>query len=367
MLKAIFSYILIVLGVTALYLSTSKKQMSNISSTRNESTDWWGSQKDVSNGDLLRMSYLSLVPYLHSPSDYVFKDVSNNDTPNNINLYLNGDSYTYKIPATVWQGVNKYTYAWVYNQHIKYQLDTSKKNILILEHSERYVRHFLAGLDVLKLIYDSADGSRHHEYAHLLAENKKKEQHKLLTALFSKEEIDIPLFNKNINQNLEYNLFNYNLLNSIREVKAMMNYNIFKRASGAVVVSKNGDQLFLKETLEKTGKSSSYSYISNDEYNNIVTCVNIIYNHYKQKGFDEIYLAMIPNPVSVLAPERYNSLIPKLQTDTTVQIKFIDYYGANKNQWKKVYHKGDTHWNNYGIQQWIKQVNDTLKRWNTRR
>ena len=51
-------------------------------------------------------------------------------------------------------------------------------------------------------------------------------------------------FNKNMNQNLQYNLFNYNFVFPMFESKALLNFYLFNRASGDVVISKNKKYLF---------------------------------------------------------------------------------------------------------------------------
>lgn len=357
MLKTISTYLFIFLGIGVLYISTSKKMMEKISAVRNESDAWWGVSSSTNKGDLVGMAYLDYVDKFVSKRDYVFhKPVYDGDKE--INLYLHGDSYTFKIPDTAFLALNRYEYAWVYNQHIQYELDSTKKNILILEHAERYITTFYSGLDLLKLVYDKQTGSGYDSIMSDMAMVEKT----VLTATEGDGWLD-KLFNKNINQNLEYNLFNYNGLYAPRYAKAWLNYSLFHRASGNVVVSENGNQLFINETIGRSKKTSSQYPISNDEYDGIVRNLNLLYNYYKAEGFDEVYLAMIPNPVTILQPDGYNMLIPKLQNDARLKIKCIDIYSQYKATDTKIYRPGDTHWNSYGQQLWIDAVNHQLQQW----
>ncbi len=129
-------------------------------------------------------------------------------------------------------------------------------------------------------------------------------------------------------------------------------------------ISDEGDRLFLTETIDSKDICSSYSAITDEEYNNIRNNMNVLYDYYREEGFDEMYISVIPNPVTILEPEGYNGLIPRLQNDTALRMKFIDVYSVFKETDKYIYRPGDTHWNDNGIQLWIQTVNDTLRRWN---
>jgi hypothetical protein len=168
------------------------------------------------------------------------------------------------------------------------------------------------------------------------------------------------LFNKYINQNLQCNLFNYNAMMPMFESKAALNYYLFNRASGDVVISNDRDFLFLKETVSYTGEASSYGPLTGDEVSRLVDNLNTIYDHYRQNGFREVYLSVIPNSATVNQPEGYNGLIPKLQNDVRLRMKVMDAYAAFRNTKERIYLPGDTHWNNAGRQLWLDIVNDTL-------
>ncbi len=355
MAKKILTYILILVGLGILVVSTSRDIMGRISSVRNESDKWWGAHDVNHLGDLVNMAYLDKVEKFHSERDYAFHK-PDYQGPDNVNLYLHGDSYTFKIPDSAFAGVHRYEYAWIYNKHIKYNLDTTKKNILILENAERYVREFFSTLNLFKIVYDSAAGPAYTQTTFI-------QPIQYASMPFIPDSVGA-FFNPNINQNLEYNLFNYNALNAPRVAKATFNYKIFNRASGNVKVSENGKQLYLKETMTPKGIMSSYSPVSEEELTHIINNLNKIYDHYKAEGFDELYLAAIPNPITILETEGYNQLIPRLQNDPRLKIKVIDIYSVYKNADTVLYRPGDSHWYNSGMQLWIKEVNKELIKWN---
>lgn len=370
MLKNIITYLVIIAGVSVLYLSTSKKMMEAIISVRNETDSWWGVHSSDGRGDLVRIGYLDYVKKFNTRRDYEFKKAACNGEPV-INLYLHGDSYTFKIPDTAFACVNRYEYAWMRRRHIQYNLDTTKKNILVLEHTERYVAMFYERIELLSLIYDSVDGSAYNKYMPELAKpNVVNAQHKPtwynhLETLFHRTFRDC--FNKLINQNIEYNLFNYKILNAPRAIKALLNYYVFKRASGDVAVSEDGERLYIKQSTISHGVSGAYYPFTDKEYNHIRNNLNILYKHYRSEGFDEVYFAMIPCPISVLEPQGYNQLVPRLQNDPESEMKFIDIYSLfqDKEVAEKVFRPDDTHWNNIGMQMWISVVNDSLSKWYT--
>jgi len=60
----------------------------------------------------------------------------------------------------------------------------------------------------------------------------------------------------------------------------------------------------------------------------ICNTLNSVYCYYKTKGFEEIYLAIIPNPVTMINPQlgNYNGLIPKLYAVDSLKMRIIDVY-----------------------------------------
>ena len=167
-------------------------------------------------------------------------------------------------------------------------------------------------------------------------------------------------FNKNINQAIQFNVFDYNFIIPMFEYKAALNYYLFNRASGDAVISNDRKYLLLRQTITKTDATSSYSPLQPNESEHIVDALNKIYDYYKSAGFNEVYLSVVPNPVTILQPVGYNNLIPLVQTNTHLKMKVIDLYAVFKHSDQDLYWHGDTHWNYTGIKIWLDMVNRLL-------
>lgn len=159
-------------------------------------------------------------------------------------------------------------------------------------------------------------------------------------------------------------MFNYNFLIFPRQVKAVLNYTLFNRASGDVVISDDGNYLFYKITTMQNNLCSSYDRLGSNEVSTIVASLDTIYDHYKQAGFDEVYFSAIPNPASILQPAPYNNLIPLIQNHPKMKMPSIDMYTLFKQAQEpaSLYRAGDTHWSNRGLHLWLQQVNNILRK-----
>ena len=146
------------------------------------------------------------------------------------------------------------------------------------------------------------------------------------------------------------------------ESKAALNYYLFNRASGDVVISNDRNFLFLKETVSKTDVGSSYYPVSRQDAAHIVDVLNNIYDHYKAAGFAEVYFSVIPNSATIMQPDGYNNLIPMIQNDARLRMKIIDIYTTFKQSNDVYYLPGDTHWNHKGKQLWLDMVNEQVLR-----
>lgn len=348
MVRTALKYILIVVGLAILYLSTSKNMMQQISDARNDNDEWWGSHFAYE-GDLVGMSYLYYEKKFHKPGQRIYKP-KQCDSGKGVNLVIWGDSYTQYFGDTCFCA-DKYQYGRRYFSKLDYTLDSSKRNILIIESTERLVREYFANnrmANEVKLL----------SYKNVLSGIQR--YHKQVnTAAFSIPDVSM-LFNEHINQNIEYNLFNYNFVSPARKMKAWMNYKVFNRASGDAVLSDDADRLFLKETTLKKGNSGYANPLTNEEIDKLVAVFNDLYDRYRNAGFDEVYLSLIPNAVAIYQPENYNMLIPRIQQHASLKMKCIDIYTVFRQHPDDMYWRGDTHWSNKGADEWLKIVNRIL-------
>ncbi len=351
MLKKILSYIFIIIGLFFLWASTSRNAMQYISQKR-DNNEWWGSYQCLK-GDLVSMAYLDIVKRFNPLPENENANRAAYNVPKSTILYLHGDSYSRHLSDSDFAGVRKYIPI-DRNHGINYHLDTANKNILLIEISERYFRLYFSGLQILDEVCDSVIKKK------TIAWSQDNEYPAITEASILPKIGVSDLFNKYINQNLQCNLFNYNFMMPLFESKAALNYYVFNRASGDVVISNDHNYLFLKETVTKTGINSSFSPLQDDEINKLVHNLNTAYDHYKSTGFKEVYLSIIPNSATILQPAGYNNLIPLLQSNPGLKIKIIDIYTVFKKTYESVYLPGDTHWNNKGRQLWLKTVNEKL-------
>jgi hypothetical protein len=353
MFKKILSYFFIVFGLVVLWASTSRTAMQYITQHR-DNEKWWGAYPCL-HGDLVSLSYLDFVQRFYSPRDNTpARTVTCNGQKNTV-LYLHGDSYSRRLGDSNFACVQ--TYIPIDRNHgANYHLDSSKKNILLIEISERYFRPYFSSLQMLDEVCDSVIKKKNIALKYLRVQPDTR-----CASVIPGFHVN-DLFNKFINQNLQCNLFNYNFIMPMFESKAALNYYLFNRASGDVVISGDRNFLFLKETVTRTDVGSSYYPVSQNDITNMVNNLNTIYDHYKQNGFKEVYLSVIPNSATIMQPAEYNGLIPQLQSDTRLKIKVIDVYSAFKRSQDVLYLPGDTHWNHKGRQIWLDMINEQLSK-----
>ncbi len=351
MLKRIFRDILIVSGLILLWASTSRTAMKYLSDKRDNNT-WWGTYQCL-NGDLVSMAHLDAVARFNPRKlKQNFKQPAYEGT-RKTDLYLDGDSHTWHLDITNFAGLSAFHY-FERTHGYRYHLDKDKKSILLIEISERYLQSYFSAPNMFDEVYDTSSQQKNS-----LLRCGPRAEIKQYASLF--ESIGLSeLFNKNINQNLECNLFNYNFIMPMFEYKAALNYYAFNRASGDVVISNDRKFLFYKETVSRTDVGSSYYAVTADDKARIVDILNKVYDHYKAAGFSEIYISIVPNSASIMQPDGYNNLIPDIQNDPRLRMKVIDIYTVFKKSKELYFLPGDTHWNFKGKQLWLDVVNERL-------
>jgi hypothetical protein len=303
-------------------------------------------------GDLVSMSYLDNVKQFHEPYEYIFVKPDDSSGSRNIDLYIYGDSYLETIPDTAFGFINNYHYCRRSYRDLTYNLDPHKKNILIIEYSERFARGEFHNFD----IFDHVRKEPGPNISSMWSHSSQVTYAKIL---------GFEIFGRDVNRNLEFNLFGYRLWDNVKLTKASLTYYLFKRAVGDVVVSNDGNRLFLRQTVDPNELSSSYKPIDQKELQQMIDNINSVYEHYKAEGFDEVYLSIIPNSVTILQPANYNGLIPKLQKSGALTgTRIIDVYNLYSQDADpgKLYRIGDTHWSNNGMQVWLQVVNTELKK-----
>ena len=352
-MRKIVSLFFIFIGLALLVISTSDKLMTKIIDKRSGLNNLFGLHH-ATGGDLVSISYLDNVKRFKENHEFKFDKPADDSGRKNIDLYIYGDSYMLEIPDSAFTGLHSYHFCRRGYQDMTYSLDPHKKNILIIEIAERFAR----------VEFELQETMRHFNKKKPEVSFQQSSNPALVYAKFP--DMDI-FFNPDINRNLEFNLYGYRFWDQVKFAKASLTYYLFKRAVGDAVVSDDGNRLFLKETMAETGRASSYYPIDQPELKQMFFQLNATCAYYKADGFDEVYLSLIPNPVTILKPQNYNSLIPKLQqADSLKCMRIIDIYSLYMKDPDpgKLFRIGDTHWSNEGIQVWLNTVNAELRKQN---
>lgn len=302
---------------------------------------------DYRNGDLYHLSYLpqfkEKLPICNAEQ--------NGQKEVNVNLFVIGDSFTeeQRVSKNDIIASNYTNIHWSKKTDI--QLDTTKKNILILETVERtFKEHFSQEVDNFNLGKINQVISKEKSWKRIL----KEEIDHTVAFIFPKSE--------SIEQRFEASLFSYDFFLKFRELKANLNNIFFDRIEKKVVLSKDKKNIFFSEEASPTDSHSAFYPFSDIEKNVLVRNINAARKKYLATGFDEVYLSIIPNKVSILAQDlgNYNHLIERIQLDSNLKTPIIDTYSEFRQNPTKYYLKSDSHWTCEGRDLWLKKVNKIL-------
>ncbi len=301
---------------------------------------------DYRNGDLYHLSYLAQFKEKLPICNSSIKD----SVAQNVNLYVIGDSFTeeQKVRNT---DINASKYLNVHwNSQVEIELDTSKRNILILETVERTFRNHFSE-EVTNFKFDSKYKS---ELNNTWKRKLKDKIDEIITFIFPEKD--------SIEQRFEASLFSYDFILRFREIKAQINHNFFGRIEKKVVLSKDKNHIFFSEEALPTDSRSAFYPLLDSEKDSLILSINLTREKYLKAGFDEVYLSIIPNKVSVLSPDlgTYNHLIERVQNDSKLMIPVIDTYSEFKKKPSKYYLKSDSHWTCEGRNLWLNKVNKIL-------
>lgn len=302
---------------------------------------------DYRNGDLYHLSYLPQFKEKLQPC----VPLKSTTTLPNVNLYMIGDSFTEEQRV----GKNDIIAANYTNVHwskqADIQLDTTKKNILVLETVERTFReHFSQEVNQFNLVTINEDNTAEKPWKQSL----KDKIDAIISFIFPKSE--------SIEQRFEASLFSYDFFLRFRELKAQLNDVFFGRVEKKVVLSKNKNSIFFSEESSPSDPHSAFYPFDDEEKTFLVNQVNLTREKYQKAGFDEVYLSIIPNKVSVISPDlgTYNHLIERIQEDSTLKMPIIDTYADFRKNPTKYYLKSDSHWTCEGRNIWLDKINKML-------
>ncbi|GGD80055.1 hypothetical protein GCM10011514_50030 [Emticicia aquatilis] len=296
-------------------------------------------QDDYRYGDLYRMSNLAKfkAPLEQCP-------VPQNPPSGNTSLIIMGDSFTEKerLEKNHFKGLNSYNRFFI-TDTIQVKLDTSKRNVLIIETVER---HFRERFTVPYMNLEVAENET----------IKQLEKEKSLAEQILNYEVP---YNTERHESI---LFSSDFFLTLKEWKAWLNWKLFDRLDEKVMLSKDEEYLLYQVDAQPSGINSCFDKISEKEIQLMVDNLNKTYQFYKNAGFDEVYLSIIPNKTSILGRDlgEYNHLIERIQKNSALKMPFFDIYTPYHNSKKVLYEKGDSHWNCEGKQMWLDLVNAKL-------
>jgi hypothetical protein len=304
---------------------------------------------DYRNGDLYHLSYL---PQFKEKLP-ICQSQKRSQNVQNVNLYVIGDSFTeeQRVNKNDINAINYLNVHW--NKCLEIQLDTTKKNVLILETVERtFKNHFSGEVNNINLDRKIEKIDSNKSWKRTLIEKINQ------IVLFIFPEKD------GIEQRFEASLFSYDFFLKFRELKAMINQSIFDRIEKKVVLSEDKNNIFFSEEALHTDSHSAFYPLTEVEKDSLILTINKSGEKYLKAGFDEVYLSIIPNKVSILSPNlgAYNHLIERIQNDSKLTIPLIDTYTEFKKNPSIYYLKSDSHWTCEGRDVWLNKVNKILSK-----
>ena len=313
-------------------------------------------------GDLYGLSYLK--GFKQPGAGYYSGSAIKKDTGKKIDLWCIGDSFLERafIPGKA--------DSFLYNTSLKYffQLDgnprrqhisfeNGKKKILLVESTERNVFIYFSYHENAKKFtkyYITNTGNDFETSKSISLKNKIKTITKW------------KLVPETIDQNIETLLYGYNFCEPAKELKSLINYQLFNRPSPKVYVSSEKDFLFLSSTIDSSQTESSFKQINENEIDSIVENLNYINDYYKKLGFDSVIFSITPNAVSVEKPNlfTYNNLIDRISKNKKLNAPMINVYDElmrMKNR-KDLYWKSDSHWTSAAFSIWVNDLNSFLQK-----
>lgn len=301
---------------------------------------------DYQFGDLYRLSNLPQFKEAQKPCE-AFKPVRKPTTLTA--LYLIGDSFTEPERVGPSDFPVNYFLRTKWENPNRVQLDTTRRNVLVIETVERHFRdHFSQPVTSLAVVSDT---------------NQKSTPPSPTVGQRIRSVVGLIQPSALVEERLETLLFGHAWALWWKEQKAAFNLNVFDRASPKIGLSRDRQHIFVGlDTDTTTGKTAAFTPLPTAELDALIDSLNVVYDRYRALGFDAVYLSIIPNKVTLLAPDLglYNHLIERVEQHPRLRMPVIDVYAAYRKARQPLYAIGDSHWNCAGRAIWLEAVNDKL-------
>jgi len=270
----------------------------------------------------------------------------------NVDLYTIGVSFT-PMDTSFYAGKNNY-HIWLGVNMDTARLNPEQKSILVIEIIERTIQERLKG--EYKKLYIKM-GFQFEKKSKTIKTVEKTDQ----TSFWWDQ------FGHQINQRLEFLLFNFEPFLKIKELKANIMLSWFDRTHTGSLVSANREYIFYEVEANPKSVLSPFAAVSPESIDTVVTNMNAIRDYYKNAGFEEVYFCLLPNKVTVCEPDRsvYNNQITRIEqhSDLKAPVLSVQHELRRHPEW---FHKGDGHWNAHGKRLWLQTVNNLVREWSAK-
>ncbi len=320
-------------------------------------------------GGCSRTAYLTLAGWGLVPDDFRYGDLyrlanlpqfkqervscapfAQNEPKSPVALYVIGDSFLEpgRIDSADFRAKTYHYTHWENRAEVK--LDTTLRNVLLLETVERHAReHFARPADNFAVVRELSPPQP--EEKGIWTDLKT-----FFTGTHEKRQ-RLP------EEQLENLLFNGPFWQKLKETKARLTLDWFGRVNPKVALSVDKKHLFYVLDTDSTLVNSNFNPLPDAEVDSMVAHLNETAEFYKKRGFDEVWLSIIPNKTTVVESgrRRYNRLIERVQQHRNLKSPVVDAYYVLKPGGAGVYEVSDSHWNCQGRALWLQAVNERLQ------
>lgn len=170
--------------------------------------------------------------------------------------------------------------------------------------------------------------------------------------------------NHQINERLEFLLFNSNVALQCKEMKARLMLAWFGRTHPGSLISRDRRHLFYEIEADPQSVLSPFTPLTDADIDSVAINMNRIRAHYLRAGFAEVYFCFIPNKVTVCEPGRHphNRQITRVEQNPHLKTPLLSL-NTQLSHHPEWYHKSDGHWNANGKRLWLKYVNEMVMGW----
>ena len=267
----------------------------------------------------------------------------------NVDLYTIGDSFT--TMDTSYYAGRRNRHIWLGTEVDTISLDPDVRSILVIEVIERTIQERLReDYAELYILRGFQIRGKCRKVPNAVAETR---------GLFWENTL-----NREINQRLEFLLFNSDMALKCKEMKAGLMLSWFGRTHPGSLISHDRQFLFYEIEANPRSSLSPFTQLADADIDSVVVNMNRIRTHYLDAGFSEVYFCLVPHKVTVCEPARHphNNQIPRIEQNPRLKAPLLKL-GDHLRRHPEWFHKSDGHWNASGKRLWLKYVNEMVASW----